>query len=580
MHAQRGHVPDGRERLHGHLRPRRRPERGAHHRPGERHRADLPRSGVLDGAERAATRHRDAAVERRAGGGLHDPLGRRRRDRLRARRDAPHAGAVQVPGARVVGLDHRRVVHDVRRPRARRQQRAADLERHLLRRADPADPHPVRRRTQRGDAEHRDADAHRHDAVAVREYERSVGDRERVHLLPERPLLLDADGRAAAGGHGMGRPVLLGRGHLYRRRRLRLRGGHPAARGAGPAYPGHLHGHHRRSDQDDGRGARAGPHGSRSVLRDHGPRGHGEHQDPQVRQPPRALHRADLLGERRPRAGAHAQRRRRRQRPDVEPPQPQQSVRGVRRVLLPRRDPRREIDRQAVHRRELRAVRERTMTNRLTRVLGTLMGLAALSTAPARAQVQNQDNTAYGGTSGEFLLLGAGARGAALGGAYAALATDVTALYYNPAGLAQMTRPSLMVSTYSYVANTRYSWVGLGLPLGGGARAIPQENQPARLRASSWGLPVMFRVGVSFDVMTQGQNRVTLLSEFTQPTNTKPGAGAGLEFATTNVGNSGFSLAARGSYTIQPDNNLAPDATAAGFATTQSTSAFSSDGLA
>ncbi len=339
------------------------------------------------------------------------------------------------------------------------------------------------------------------------------------------------------------------------------------------------------------------------------------------------------------------------------------------------------------------------MTNRLTRVLGTLMGLAALSTAPARAQVQNQDNTAYGGTSGEFLLLGAGARGAALGGAYAALATDVTALYYNPAGLAQMARPSLMVSTYGYVANTRYSWVGLGLPLGGGSRAIgiqggsfgfsdqpvytlddpdgngqtygvsetflaatysqnfsdrfaagftaklisdklgstqgtgiafdfgtnfhamlgerpiraafvilnlgtnlrhdgsgleaavprvpplgtqdiPQEPQPARLRASSWGLPVMFRVGVSFDVMTQGQNRVTLLSEFTQPTNTKPGAGAGLEFATTNVGNSGFSLAARGSYTIQPDNNLTPDATAAGFTSQQSTSAFSSDGLA
>ena len=339
------------------------------------------------------------------------------------------------------------------------------------------------------------------------------------------------------------------------------------------------------------------------------------------------------------------------------------------------------------------------MTNRLTRVLGTLMGLAALSTAPAWAQVQNQDNTAYGGTSGEFLLLGAGARGAALGGAYAALATDVTALYYNPAGLAQMARPSLMVSTYSYVAQTRYSWVGLALPLGGGARAvgisggsfgfneqpvytldapdgngqtysvsetflaatysqnfsdrfaagftaklisdklgatqatgiafdfgtnfhamlgerpiraafvilnlgtnlradgsglevsvprvpplgtqdIPQENQPARLRSSSWGLPVMFRVGVSFDVVTQGQNRLTLLSEFTQPTNTKPGAGAGLEFAASNLGNSGFSLAARGSYTVQPDNNLTPDATAAGFTTSQSTSSFSGDGLA
>src|SRR5437762_11819969 len=112
------------------------------------------------------------------------------------------------------------------------------------------------------------------------------------------------------------------------------------------------------------------------------------------------------------------------------------------------------------------------MSNRLTRGLGTLMGLAALSTAPARAQVQNQDNTAYGGTSGEFLLLGAGARGTALGGAYAALATDVTALYYNPGGLAQLARPGAMVSTYDYVAGTRYSWLGAAFPLTGGARSV------------------------------------------------------------------------------------------------------------
>ena len=136
------------------------------------------------------------------------------------------------------------------------------------------------------------------------------------------------------------------------------------------------------------------------------------------------------------------------------------------------------------------------MTNRLTRVLGTLMGLAALSTAPAWAQVQNQDNTAYGGTSGEFLLLGAGARGAALGGAYAALATDVTALYYNPAGLAQMTRPSLMVSTYSYVAQTRYSWVGLALPLGGGARAVGISGSIREHLTLDRGSPALCWVGV------------------------------------------------------------------------------------
>jgi Uncharacterised protein family (UPF0164) len=338
------------------------------------------------------------------------------------------------------------------------------------------------------------------------------------------------------------------------------------------------------------------------------------------------------------------------------------------------------------------------MTNRLHRVLGTLMGLAALTSAPLVAQQGQQDNTGYGGTAGEFLLLGAGARGAALGGAFAALTQDVTSLYYNPAGLAQMSRPSAMVSTYSYVANTRYSWVGIGLPMSGGARAfgvsvgtfgfsdqpvytledpdgtgetysvaetfigatysqnfsdrfsagftakmisdhlgstsatgfaldfgtnfhamvgerpiraafvidnlgsnlrhdgaalesgvtrapplgtvdIPQELQPARLRTSSWGLPVQFRVGVALDVLNQGANRVSVLGEFTQPVNTKPGGGAGLEWAMTNVGNSGFSLAARGSYTLQPDNKLDPG-TGAGFTTSISTSSLSSDGVA
>ena len=86
------------------------------------------------------------------------------------------------------------------------------------------------------------------------------------------------------------------------------------------------------------------------------------------------------------------------------------------------------------------------MTYRLTRVLGTLMGLTALTGTPLMAQ--ETDNTSYGGTSAEFLLLGAGARGVALGGAFAALTSDVSALYYNPAGLAQMTRPGIMVSTY------------------------------------------------------------------------------------------------------------------------------------
>jgi hypothetical protein len=90
----------------------------------------------------------------------------------------------------------------------------------------------------------------------------------------------------------------------------------------------------------------------------------------------------------------------------------------------------------------------------------------------AQASEINSDNTPYGTTSGEFLLLGASARGAALGNAFQAIVNDVSSLYYNPAGLAMIDGPGAAFSTYSYVANTRYSWGGLAFPFSGGARAV------------------------------------------------------------------------------------------------------------
>lgn len=106
------------------------------------------------------------------------------------------------------------------------------------------------------------------------------------------------------------------------------------------------------------------------------------------------------------------------------------------------------------------------------------VGAAVLATglAPGRATAQQtgirQDNTAYGTTAAEFLLLAPTARGAALGASYAALATDLSAMYYNPAGLAQLAQPGIMGSSMSYVADTRLSWVGFAVPFGGGSKAF------------------------------------------------------------------------------------------------------------
>jgi hypothetical protein len=295
------------------------------------------------------------------------------------------------------------------------------------------------------------------------------------------------------------------------------------------------------------------------------------------------------------------------------------------------------------------------------------------------------DNTAYGTTAGEFLLLGAGARGSALGGAYAALATDVTALYYNPAGVAQLDRPGVLVSTYSYIGDTRYSWAGLAFPMAGGVRSVgfqvgnfgfrdqpvytaenpdgdgtkygvaqtfigltyaqnfsdrfsagvtakvisdqlgkapasgwavdfgtsfhataagrplrasfviqnlgtalhhtgsaldvrvprppvpgqvdvPQEDQPAKLDTKEWGLPVQFRVGVVLDIVSMEQAQVRLLSEFSQPTNSRAGFAVGGEFTLADLGKSGFWLAGRGSWSYQADNDMG-DLGGAGFDT-------------
>ena len=116
---------------------------------------------------------------------------------------------------------------------------------------------------------------------------------------------------------------------------------------------------------------------------------------------------------------------------------------------------------------------------------GWLFALGLLAASPAAAVAQNdtgqpigqEDNTSYGTTSAEFLLLGAGARGTALGGSFAAIATDISSLYYNPAGAALIEKAGLTLGTYDYVADTRYSWGGVAFPL---LRRQPHRRLPAR----------------------------------------------------------------------------------------------------
>jgi hypothetical protein len=308
---------------------------------------------------------------------------------------------------------------------------------------------------------------------------------------------------------------------------------------------------------------------------------------------------------------------------------------------------------------------------------------------PVRLMAQNttgqpigqEDNTAFGTTSAEFLLLGAGARGTALGGSFAAIATDVSALYYNPAGVAMLDRPGVMIGTYDYVADTRYSWGGVAFPFSGGARTIgfqlgtfgfkdqpiytedqpngtggtysvnqtfigatfaqnfsdrfaagitakyiddrlgtvsgsafavdfgtnfhaslnnhpvkfsftlanlgsnltytgtglqgnvqrdplpgedpvPTLPQEANLLTKDFPLPTIFRVGLAYDLLTGGNNRLTMLGDFNQPNNNKPGFAFGSEWESRAIGGSNFGFAVRGSYSYTGANNIEPTTSA------------------
>src|SRR3989442_8380002 len=93
----------------------------------------------------------------------------------------------------------------------------------------------------------------------------------------------------------------------------------------------------------------------------------------------------------------------------MEPPQSQQPVRRVGRVLLSRRGAGREDEGRPVHRRQLRALRRYNMTKHLWRAFGAVVFAASLTT-PGRAFVAGTpDNTTYRGAPGEVLLLRGGA---------------------------------------------------------------------------------------------------------------------------------------------------------------------------
>lgn len=84
-----------------------------------------------------------------------------------------------------------------------------------------------------------------------------------------------------------------------------------------------------------------------------------------------------------------------------------------------------------------------------------------------------------GGAGSQFLKIGIGARACGMGGAYASLANDLTSIYWNPAGLADVKSYAANFSYTQWFANFNHNFAAAAMPLG--------ENFTAAIHFTSFG---------------------------------------------------------------------------------------------
>lgn len=77
-----------------------------------------------------------------------------------------------------------------------------------------------------------------------------------------------------------------------------------------------------------------------------------------------------------------------------------------------------------------------------------------------------QTTTKVATTSGQFLKIGAGARAAGMAESFSAVANDVTAIYWNPAGLSHTEEGQLYFSHIEWLAGIGYDFIAAGTPVG------------------------------------------------------------------------------------------------------------------
>ncbi len=105
----------------------------------------------------------------------------------------------------------------------------------------------------------------------------------------------------------------------------------------------------------------------------------------------------------------------------------------------------------------------------LAAILIFIIYLLSAYILPLKADVQIGPNA--GTTSATFLKYGIGSRAVAMGSAFGGLADDMTAMYWNPAGLAQLQTSEISITHDESFEGLRHDFAGYAFPYKGGVLA-------------------------------------------------------------------------------------------------------------
>lgn len=129
------------------------------------------------------------------------------------------------------------------------------------------------------------------------------------------------------------------------------------------------------------------------------------------------------------------------------------------------------------------------------------LALTLLATHVLSAQATGVNVSKVGTTAAAFLEIPVGARAIGMGRAFVSTANDVSALYWNPAGLARLLQREATFNQIEWIADMSVNYAGIGVPLGDFGSlglsfiSLTMDDMPVRTVERPQGTGELFSAG-------------------------------------------------------------------------------------